>query len=71
MLKDQTFVARAHLSEIIKEIMPLLKQHSGSLTPDYLRATVALYQRMQDCWDSIDPALKGLDEATPHVLFLQ
>lgn len=70
MLKVETFVARSRLSRIMKDIVPLLKQSSSSLTPDYQKATLVLYQRMQKCWGSIDPALKVLHEAPPHVLYL-
>ncbi|KAG9700424.1 hypothetical protein KCU95_g920, partial [Aureobasidium melanogenum] len=70
MLKVETFVAQSRLSRIMKDIVPLLKQSSSSLTPDYQKATLVLYQRMQKCWGSIDPALKVLHEAPPHVLYL-
>ncbi|KAH0209395.1 hypothetical protein KCV03_g10323, partial [Aureobasidium melanogenum] len=71
MLKVETFLAQSPLSRIIKDIVPLLKQSSRLPTPDYQKATLVLYQRMQKCWGSIHPALKVLNEAPLHVLYLK
>ncbi|KAK6008108.1 hypothetical protein QM012_000011 [Aureobasidium pullulans] len=70
-LRYEVFAAQAGFATIFKRMVPLQRKHSsGSLTLDYLTASLDLYQQFRVWWDSIDSILKSfkfLEEAPPHV----
>lgn len=73
-LKDETFAAQAGLRSIIKDIVPLQQVHSdGTLTQDYLTASMETYERIISWWNTLTPCLKSLevmDEAPPHLFMV-
>ena len=71
---DETGTARATLSCIIKDIVPLRRQYlNADLTKAYLDAALEVHQRLVTWWNSVHPPLRILDvleRAPPHVLMV-
>ena len=73
-LTDETSIARADLTTIIKDIVPLRRRFlDAKLTTYYLKAAIEIQDRLNIWCNSIPPSLRSLevlDDAPPHVFMV-
>ncbi|KAK4551679.1 hypothetical protein LTR86_010966 [Recurvomyces mirabilis] len=73
-LKDETGSARASLSCVIRDIVPMRRQFSSTApTMSYLQVALGIYERLLEWWNSVHPDFRSssaMEEAPPHVFMV-